>query len=395
MNPKTMKKWAKIVGRVDGYVLLATLIMFCKEEWLDRIINNPDQYIAPWLPKEGGFLPLTITTALQLLFQLGALRAEMAPDKAGLRQKLDEILQHERKGKGEGDRDILASGAAGQEMETRSQYAETVQHDGERVRLSQADTKRLVAELMQAAGTPLEPSIAKWMIDASLRLGGSAAALIAMVGSMYQQQLMPANGVLFTIALTGVTYGRAKTAWMAEDQNAVEILFNWLGVLIQGVTTGTLGAVLIPAAKNPAWEKTTMFDDIRWVTALFGIGMALGPERDAIVKAPGRIYRAGQAIGGFFGSCRERMSGGYKPVDARREGLPDDAFVRTGAETAAAAAVGERRSFISGNPSSVHGAFSLIIQRGGGVDGEDQPTTSDRVAKVRAAYSSDGSGAGV
>lgn len=127
-------------------------------------------------------IPLIITAGLQFLFQLGALRAEVAPDKVALRIKLDDILQGER-----GEPVTPTMGAVGREMDERNQYAETVQQgDADRVQLSQADTKRLVEELMQAAGTPLEPSIAKWMIDASLRLG-PAAALTAMIGSMYQQ----------------------------------------------------------------------------------------------------------------------------------------------------------------------------------------------------------------
>lgn len=47
MNPKTMQKWAKIVSRVEGYVVLATLIAFCKEEWLNKIIENPMNILRP------------------------------------------------------------------------------------------------------------------------------------------------------------------------------------------------------------------------------------------------------------------------------------------------------------------------------------------------------------
>ena len=78
---------------------------------------------------------------------------------------------------------------------------------------------------------------------------------------------------------------------------------------------------------NPAWEKATMFGELRTATALYGASMALGPERDAIVKAPGRIYSAGKWVGGLFASacaaCRgyQSIGGGvsvtYEETDAK------------------------------------------------------------------------------
>lgn len=94
---------------------------------------------------------------------------------------------------------------------------------------------------------------------------------------------MPANGALFTIAFIGITYGRGKAAWKAEDQTIVEKLCSWLSTIVQGVSTLMIAAALIPefdhlsrhVEGNPAWEKATMFGELRTATALYGASMAL------------------------------------------------------------------------------------------------------------------------